>query len=72
MADNKFGIYFNTSTGEILRINSPYWIPQEPEWIYITDEVNATLLEVKQAISDRKLMKIPQNITWGVLPDTIS
>ena len=72
MADNKFGIYFITSTGEILRINSPYWIPQEPEWIYITDEVNATLLEVKQAISDRKLMKIPQNITWGVLPDTIS
>ncbi|MQG26311.1 MAG: hypothetical protein FI694_05310 [SAR202 cluster bacterium] len=72
MADNKFGIYFNTSTGEILRINSPYWIPEAAEWIYITDEVNATLLEVKQAISDRKLMKIPQNITWGVLPDTIS
>ncbi|MAR31195.1 MAG: hypothetical protein CL884_03080 [Dehalococcoidia bacterium] len=72
MADNKFGIYFNTSTGEILRINSPYWIPQEPEWIYVTEEVNATLLEVKQAILDRKLMRIPQDITWGVLPGTIN
>ena len=72
MADNKFGIYFNTSTGEILRINSPYWIPQEPEWIYVTEEVNATLREVKQAILDRKLMRIPQDITWGVLPGTIN
>ena len=70
MADNKFGIYFNTSTGEILRINSPYWIPEVPEWLCLSDEVNITLTEARQIIESKNLFEDVGSIHWGALPLT--
>ena len=70
MADNKFGIYFNTSTGEILRINSPYWIPEVPEWLWLSDEVNITLTEARQRIESKNLFEDVGSIHWGTLPLT--
>ena len=29
----KFGIYFNASDMKVVRINSPYWFPPEPDWV---------------------------------------
>ena len=70
MANNKFGIYFNTSTGEILRINSPYWIPEAAEWLCLTDEVNTTLTEVRHIIESKNLFEDVGSIQWGTLPLT--
>ena len=70
MADNKFGIYFNTSTGEILRINSPYWIPEVPEWLCLSDEVNITLTEPRQIIESKNLFEDVRSIHWRTLPLT--
>ena len=69
MPENKFGIYFNADTGEILRINSPYWIPEKPEWVCLTVEVNATLKEIRNIIDDQRLFPTSKVIFWGVLPD---
>ncbi len=68
MSDNKFGIYFNADLGQIVRINSPYWIPEEPDWVFITDRVNATLIEVRTMIEDKKLFESIGSIHWGSLP----
>ena len=70
MADNKFGIYFNTSTGEILRINSPYWIPEVPEWLCLSDEANITLTEARQILESKNLLEDVGSIHWGTLPLT--
>ena len=37
----KFGIYLNPGENQAVRINSPYWTPPEPDWIFLTAEVNA-------------------------------
>jgi len=29
----KFGIYFNAQDMKVVRINSPYWFPPEPDWV---------------------------------------
>ena len=33
---SKFGIYLNASENQVVRINSPYWIPEEPDWVMLT------------------------------------
>ena len=40
---SKFGIYLNAKENQAVRINSPYWIPEGPDWVLVTPEVNATL-----------------------------
>ena len=30
---SKFGIYINAKENQVVRINSPYWFPEEPEWV---------------------------------------
>ena len=59
---SKFGIYLNVNESKVVRINSPYWIPSGEEWVYLTPEVNMTLLKI------RGLVKSPDEIMWGSIP----
>ena len=51
---SKFGIYYNDSEGKVVRITSPYWFPEPPEWIMLTDEANATILAIREIIREAK------------------
>ncbi len=64
----QFGIYLNPKEGEVVRITSPYWIPEPPDWVYVTDEVNATLLKVQEIIREKSLAESPDAVTWGRIP----
>ena len=50
------------------RINSPYWIPEEPEWVFLTPEVNATLLNIRELAKEQGRSGEPDSITWGTIP----
>ena len=65
---SKFGIYLNTAEGKVVRINSPYWIPEEPDWTFLTAEVNATLLQIRDLAKEKGLSGNPEGITWGTIP----
>lgn len=64
----KFGIYLNPSEGKVVRITSPYWFPEEPDWVYVTNEVNATLLAIRETIREKSLSDDPDGVTWGRIP----
>ena len=68
MYASKFGIYFNPEERNIVRITSPYWLPEEPDWVYVTKEVNATLLEIREMIAEQGLSKDANSVTWGRIP----
>ena len=65
---SKFGIYLNAKENQVVRINSPYWIPDEPDWVLLTNEVNATLLNVREMAKDKAGASDPDSIMWGSLP----
>ncbi len=65
---SKFGIYLNSKESQVVRINSPYWIPEEPDWVFLTPEVNATLLDIRELVRERGVSPTPDAITWGNLP----
>ena len=65
---SKFGIYLNINEKQVVRITSPYWFPEEPEWVYVTVEVNATLLLIRDLIKQRCLVDDEKSITWGRIP----
>ena len=65
---SKFGIYFNAAETKVVRINSPYWIPEEPEWAFLTPEVNATLVQIRELAKEKGLAADASAITWGVIP----
>ena len=65
---SKFGIYLNPSGHKVVRITSPYWFPEPPEWVYVTDEVNATLLSIRETIKEKALAPEPDSVTWGRIP----
>ncbi len=65
---SKFGIYLNASEEKVVRITSPYWFPEEPDRVYVTDEVNATLLKIRDVIRESSLAKDPDGVTWGRIP----
>ena len=65
---SKFGIYLNVQEKVVVRINSPYWIPDEPEWIYLTPEVNATLLQIRDMTKGRNLLPEADQVVWGTIP----
>ena len=65
---SKFGIYLNPTEHKVVRITSPYWFPEEPEWIYVTSEVNETLLNIRKIIQDKQLAEAPESVTWGRIP----
>lgn len=60
----KFGIYLNTTELKVARVNSPYWIPSAPEWVFLTPEVNMTLLQIRRLAAEKKLVGEPEKIVW--------
>ena len=65
---SKFGIYLNQQQKEVVRINSPYWFPEEPDWIFLTPEVNATLVRIRVMAKEKNLVPNPDELTWGTIP----
>lgn len=65
---SKFGIYLNAQENQVVRINSPYWIPEEPDWVFLTPEVNATLLSIREMAQEKDLSKDSGSITWSTIP----
>ena len=65
---SKFGIYVNSKDGEVVRINSPYWLPEEPDWVFLTPEVNSTLLQIRDLAKEKGLSDEPDTLTWGRIP----
>ena len=65
MEHEKFGIYLNVKQLKVVRINSSYWIPSGKEWVFITPEVNATLLTIRELVRQRNLVNQPDKIVWG-------
>ena len=64
MEQAKFGIYLNTKELKLARINSPYWIPSGPDWVFLTPEVNMTLLKARKLAAEKKLVSDPDKIVW--------
>ena len=67
-AGSKFGIYLNPEEKVVVRINSPYWIPEGPAWVYLTPEVNTTLVAIRNMVGESKLVPDPSELTWGTIP----
>ncbi len=65
---SKFGIYLNANENQVVRINSPYWIPEEPDWVFLTPEVNSTLLSIREMAQEKGLSNDSGSITWGTIP----
>jgi hypothetical protein len=65
---SKFGIYLNPGENQVVRINSPYWIPEEPDWVFLTSEVNATLLQIRDLAKEQGGSSDPESIKWGTIP----
>ena len=65
MQHEKFGIYLDTKKCQVMRINSPYWIPKGAGWVFLTPEVNTTLLKIRELAKEKGLVKDPEKITWG-------
>ncbi len=65
---SKFGIYLNSNDLKVVRITSPYWFPEPPDWVYVTDEVNATLLSIRDTIREKSLAEDSDSVTWGRIP----
>lgn len=64
----KFGIYYHAAQNQVVRINSPYWFPPEPEWTKLTDAVNSTLLDLRQMVREQGLSPDPDAVAWTTLP----
>lgn len=61
----KFGIYLNIKELKVARINSPHWIPAAPDWVFLTPEVNTTLLKIRQLAREQKLVSKPDKLVWS-------
>ena len=68
MDASKIGIYLNPAEKQVVRITSPYWLPEEPDWLLVTNEPNATLLAIREAIQDKKLLPDASDVVWGSIP----
>ena len=67
--NSKYGIYLNSKRFEVLRITSPYWLPETPDWVLISNDVNATLSCVKGMIKDNDSELDSEFIQWGRIPN---
>ena len=65
---SKFGIYLNPKDSLVVRINSPYWIPEGPDWVFLTSEVNATLLQIRDLAKEQAVSQDSESIKWGSVP----
>lgn len=61
----KFGIYVNSKELKVVRINSPYWTPSGPDWVYLTPDVNMTLLKIRELAGEKKLVSEPDKLVWS-------
>lgn len=68
MDPSKIGIYLNATDGKIVRITSPYWIPEEPDWVLVTNNPNATLVAARDMIKEKGLIADPSEVVWTRLP----
>ncbi|MBI4312965.1 MAG: hypothetical protein HY681_14485 [Chloroflexi bacterium] len=68
MDPNKVGIYFSAKEKKVVRITSPYWLPEPPDWVLVTNQPNETLLKVRDIIKQQKLLSDPSAVTWGSMP----
>ncbi len=68
MDPSKIGIYLEPREGKLVRITSPYWIPEAPEWVMISNDPNVTLLAARAIIGDRGLMTDPHQAIWSRIP----
>ena len=68
MDQTKVGIYLNAKESKVVRITSPYWIPETPAWVLVTNDPNATLVAVRESIRAKKLARNPSKVVWGSLP----
>ena len=68
MDPSKIGIYLNATDGKIVRITSPYWIPEEPDWVLVTNNPNATLVAARDIIKEKGLIADPSEVVWTRLP----
>lgn len=64
MEQKGFGIYLNKRELKVARVNSPYWTPKKPDWIFLTPKVNMTLLNIRQLAKKRNLASDPDKIDW--------
>lgn len=65
---SKFGIYLNARENVVVRITSPYWLPEPPDWVLLTDEVNAPLTKLRQMVREQGLTPDPDALRWGSIP----
>lgn len=68
LQQSKMGIYLNAEEGIVVRITSTYWIPEEPAWLLLTNDPNATLVTIRDITKKKSLMSDPSSIRWGTLP----
>ena len=68
MDPTKIGVYLQTREGRLVRITSPYWIPDAPKWVMVTNDPNVTLLAARKIIGERGLMEDPQRTLWSRIP----
>ncbi|MBI4202454.1 MAG: hypothetical protein HY532_05000 [Chloroflexi bacterium] len=65
---SKVGIYFSAKEKKVVRITSPYWVPEPPDWVMVTNAPNETLTRVRELIKEKNLLGNPSDVTWGTLP----
>ena len=68
MDPTKIGVYLNAAEGKVVRVTSPYWIPEEPDWVLITSDPNATLVAIRLIIKEKGLIEDSSEVTWTHLP----
>ena len=68
MEQSQMGIYLNAKEATVVRITSPYWIPEEPDWALVTNDPNETLLRIREIISEKSLMSDSSSAHWGNIP----
>lgn len=69
---DKVGIYFNKTDSTVVRITSPYWIPEEPDWVLVSNDPNLTLLAVRDLIAENNLGGSSESIQWTGLKQSTS
>jgi hypothetical protein len=60
------GIWLNKDNNTVLRVNSPYWKDEvaKDNWVFITDEVNATLLAIRDLAVEQGHVDDPLQVNW--------
>ena len=59
------GLHLNTDDGTVVRVNSPYpIIPDEGNWVHVTDDPNMTIVAVRQLAKEKNLYSKPDEIRW--------